>query len=88
MCLSDDKLNVFDVDDILVESIASMLAVDDADEGGKDEKDNNDDDDANDNDNKRSSISTMVDGAKCDVRSVESGLCRRRCCLLTDPCKF
>jgi hypothetical protein len=49
-----------------------MLAVDDADEGGKDEKDNNDDD-ADDNDNEHSSILTTVDGAKCDVRRVESG---------------
>ena len=87
MCLNDDKLNVIDVDDILVESIASMLAVDDADEGGKNEKDN-DNDDADNNDNEHSSISTTIDGAKCDVRSVESGSCRCRLCLLTDPCKF
>ena len=86
-CLSDDKLNIFDVDDILVESIASMLAVDDADEGGKDEKDN-DNDDADNNDNEHSLILTTVDGAKCNVRHVESGSCRRRRCLLTDPCKF
>jgi hypothetical protein len=42
-CLNDVELNVFGVDDILIESIASMLAVDDADEGEKDKK--NDDDD-------------------------------------------
>jgi hypothetical protein len=78
-CLSNDKLNIFDVDDILVKSIASMLVVDDADEGGKDKKDN-DDNDADDNDNERSSISTTVDGAKCNVR--------RYRCLLMDPCKF
>ncbi len=42
-CLNNDELNIFDVNDILVESITSMLAVDNAEEGGKDEKDNNND---------------------------------------------
>ncbi len=38
-CLNDDELNVFDINYILVESIVSMLAVNDADKGGKDERD-------------------------------------------------
>ena len=89
-CLNDDKLNVFDIDDILVESIASMLAVDDADEGGKDKKDDDDNnDDADNNDDERLSLLTMVDGAKCNVRRVESGsCCRRHRCLLTDSVKI
>jgi hypothetical protein len=61
--LNNDELNVFDVDDILVESIESMLAVNDADKGGKDEKDDNDDN-ANNNDDKRSPLSTTVPNAK------------------------
>ncbi len=59
LCLNDDKLNVFDIDDILVESFVNMLVVDDADEGGKDEKDD-DDDDADDNDDERFLLSTTV----------------------------
>jgi hypothetical protein len=61
-CLNDDELNVFDVDDFLVESIVNMLVVKDADEGGKDEKDNNDDN-ADNNDDDCSSLSTTVPNA-------------------------
>ena len=49
-CLNDNKLN-FD------ESIAHMLAVDNADKGVKDEKDNDID---NDNNDKRLLLSSMV----------------------------
>ncbi len=62
LCLNDNKLNVFDVDNILVESFVNMLVVDDANEGGKDEKDDNDDD-ANDNDDERLLLSTTVPNA-------------------------
>jgi len=87
-CLNDDELNVFDVDDILVKSIASMLAVDDADEGGKDEKNEDNDNDANNKHNEHLSLSMTVNGAKCDVRRVESGSCRYRQCLVTDSVKI
>ncbi len=63
-CLNEDKLNVFDVDDILVESFANMLVVDDADEGGKDEKDENDDNSNADNNNdEHSSLLATVPNA-------------------------
>ncbi len=39
MYLNDNKCEVFDVDDTLVKSMASMLAVNNADKGGKDKKD-------------------------------------------------
>jgi len=89
MCLNDDKLNVFEVDDILVKSIASILTVEDADKGGKDKKDDDGDDEADNNDDECLSLLTMVDGAKCNVRCVQSGSCRRRRrrCLLTDSVK-
>jgi hypothetical protein len=61
-CLNNDELNVFDVGDILVKSIVSMLAVDNADKGGKDEKDDNDND-ADYSDDERSSLSTTVPNA-------------------------
>ena len=60
--LNDNELNVFEVDDILDESIANMLVVDDADEGGKDENED-DDNDADNNDDERSLLSTMVPNA-------------------------
>ena len=62
LCLNNDKLNVFDIDDILVESFVNMLMVDDANKRGKDEKDN-DDDDANNNDDEHSSLLTTVPNA-------------------------
>ncbi len=62
-----------------------MLAVDNANKGEKDEKD---DDDADNNEDEHSLLSTTVDGAKYDVRRVESGSCRRRRCLLTDSVKI
>ncbi len=81
-CLNDVELNVFDVDDILVES-------NDADEGRKDEKD--DDDDSRRQ--RRQALVALDDGAKCNVvdgldeSRAESGPCRR-CCLLTDSVKI
>jgi hypothetical protein len=90
MCLNDDKLNVFDVDDILVKSIVSMLVVDDANEGGKDKNDNDDDSQQQ----RRRAFVALNDGAKCDVvdgldeRRVVSGLCPRSRCLLTDSVKI
>ena len=58
-CLNNDD-NIFDIDDILVNSITSMLADDGTDEGGKDEKDNDDNDAAANDDNERLSLLTMV----------------------------
>ena len=58
-CLNDDD-NIFDIDEILVNSIASMLAVDDTDEGGKDEKDDDDNDAAANDDDEHLSLLTMV----------------------------
>ena len=81
-CLNYVELNVFDVDDILVES-------NDAEEGRKDEKD--DDDDSRRQ--RRRALVALDDGAKCNMvdglgeRRVESGPCRRRC-LLTDSVKI
>ena len=89
MCLNDDELNDFEVDGILVKSITSILTVEDADKGGKDKKNDDGDDEADNNDEECSSRLTMVDGAKCNVRCVQSGSCRCRrcCCLLTDSVK-
>ncbi len=81
--LNDVELNVFDVDDILVES-------NDADKGGKDEKEDNDDSRRQ----RQQAFVALDDGAKWDVvdgldeRRVKSGPCHPRRCLLTGSIKI